>query len=64
MKLNSIVLDTELTTSGVPCEPGNELLGEINNFRNSKQPLLHMQFITRENCITWMCLFPLLHRFI
>jgi hypothetical protein len=27
MKLNCIVLETELTTNGVSCEPGNELLG-------------------------------------
>jgi len=27
MKSNFIVLETELTTSGVSCEPGNELLG-------------------------------------
>jgi hypothetical protein len=27
MKLNFIVLETELTTRGVSCEPGNEFLG-------------------------------------
>jgi hypothetical protein len=26
MKLNFVVLKTELTTSGVSCEPGNEVL--------------------------------------
>lgn len=36
MKFNVFVLETEVITIGVSCEHGNELLGSIYNFHNTR----------------------------